>query len=265
MLTMLIFFILGLIFGSFLNVVVYRLNLSQSILGRSHCPNCKKKIRWHDNIPVLSFIILSAKCRDCGEKISYKYPLLEVLTGLVFALAGNYFFVFSSPNSWIETAFYLGAFFLLLIVFSYDLSHMEIPMIILWIAMGWIAVFYIFMDWISFNPQGGILSVRIYSGALAGVFAFLIFFALSAGSREKWMGMGDAYLALIVGFIVGWPAIFAALLLSFAIGAAAGVLLIIFGKKTMKSRIPFAPFLVTGTIIAVFLYQALPEIKYLLF
>jgi leader peptidase (prepilin peptidase)/N-methyltransferase len=79
-----IFFILGLIIGSFLNVVVYRLNLAESILGRSQCPHCKAKVRWYDNVPLLSFVLLGAKCRDCGEKISWQYPILEFFTGVVF-------------------------------------------------------------------------------------------------------------------------------------------------------------------------------------
>ena len=92
---LIIFLVLGLIVGSFLNVVVERLNLAESLLGRSHCPHCRKKIRWYDNVPVLSFMILRARCRDCEGKISWQYPAMEIMTGIIFVLAGNYFFFVS--------------------------------------------------------------------------------------------------------------------------------------------------------------------------
>ena len=119
-----IFLLFGLIIGSFLNAVVYRLNAVESLLERSHCPHCKKKIRWFDNIPLLSFILLSAKCRDCGEKISWQYPLVELTTGIVFALVGNYFFFSFDSSSWLLTDYYLVIFSLLFIVFVYDLKYM---------------------------------------------------------------------------------------------------------------------------------------------
>lgn len=261
---LIIFFIVGLIVGSFLNVVVYRLNLVESISGRSYCPRCQKKIRWYDNVPVLSFIILGTKCRDCGEKISWQYPLLEVATGVVFAFAGNYFFILSSPISWVETLFYLVIFSLLLVIFAYDAKYLEIPMIILWIAVGWTIIYFLFADWVNFNPQLGVMSLNIFSGAIGGITAFLFFFILVSVSREKWMGMGDAYLALLIGLILGWPKILFALMAAFMIGAITGLVLIFLKKKTIKSQIPFAPFMVIGTVAAIFIFQALPYIKYLL-
>jgi len=119
-----IFFLLGLIIGSFLNVVVYRLNAMETLLGRSHCPHCRKKIRWYDNVPILSFILLAAKCRDCGQKISWKYPIYEFLTGVIFMFIGNYFFSISFPITWITTAYYLIVFSLLLVIFAYDVDFM---------------------------------------------------------------------------------------------------------------------------------------------
>ncbi len=261
---LIIFFILGLIVGSFLNVVVYRLNLVESISGRSHCPRCKKNIRWYDNVPLVSFIILSARCRDCGEKISWQYPLLELATGIIFALVGNYFFALSSPVSWAETLFYLVVFSLLLVIFAYDAKYLEIPMIILWIAVGWTIIYFLFADWASFNPQLGVMSLNIFSGAIGGITAFLFFFILVSVSREKWMGMGDAYLALLIGLVLGWPKILFALMIAFTIGAIAGIVLIFLKKKTMKSQIPFAPFMVIGAMAAIFIFQALPYVKYLL-
>ncbi len=262
MIMFVIFFILGLIVGSFLNVVVYRLNLAESIWGRSHCPKCRAKIRWYDNIPVASFIILGTKCRDCGEPISWQYPIVELFTGVVFAATGNYFFSALDPQSWLATFYYLVIFSLLLVIFVYDFKFMEIPMIVVWLGVGVAVVYNLLIDWMNFNPAAGILTLNIFSGALGAALAFLFFFILVSVSRERWMGMGDAHLAILVGLVLGWPTILLALILAFGIGAVVGVALIAAKKKTMQSQIPFAPFLVTGAILAIFIYQAAPSFRY---
>ncbi|HDZ85806.1 MAG TPA: prepilin peptidase, partial [Candidatus Moranbacteria bacterium] len=146
----------------------------------------------------------------------------------------------------------------------YDLKFMEIPMIILWIAVGWTIIYFLFADWVSFNPQLGIMSLNIFSGAIGGGVAFLFFFILVSVSREKWMGMGDAYLALLIGLVLGWPKILFALMIAFTVGAIVGIILISVKKKTMKSQIPFAPFMVIGAVVTIFILQSLPYIKYLL-
>ena len=258
-----IFFIFGLIIGSFLNAVVYRLNGVESLLERSHCPKCKKKIRWFDNIPLLSFILLSAKCRDCGEKISWQYPLVELTTGIVFALIGNYFFFSFDSASWFLTAYYLVIFSLLLIVFVYDLQYMEIPMIIVWAGIILSMVYFLSVDWQNFHIAASILDLKIASGILGGLVAFLFFFGLAAYSKETWMGYGDAYIGMLAGIIVGWPNVIWMLMLSFTIGAIISVGLIFFRKKTMKSQIPFAPFLIAGVFLVTILPQIFPSLKYL--
>jgi prepilin signal peptidase PulO-like enzyme (type II secretory pathway) len=260
--TILIFFILGLIIGSFLNVVVYRLNLLESVMGRSYCPHCKAKVRWYDNVPLLSFLALSAKCRDCGEKISWQYPIVEFFTGIVFAFVGTYVFSVSDTSTWIESIYYLGAFSALMVVFVYDFKFMEISMLVLWTAVIWTIGFLIVLDWINYVPGVDLISLRTFSGLIAGIGAFLFFFALSAGSKEKWMGMGDAYVALLTGLIVGWPYVLGALMSAFTIGALFGIVLILMKKKTMQSQVPFAPFIVLGIFIAVFVPRIFPMIKY---
>jgi leader peptidase (prepilin peptidase) / N-methyltransferase len=259
---LIIFFILGLIIGSFINVVIVRLDVAESILGRSHCPHCKARIRWYDNIPLFSFTMLKTRCRDCGEKISWQYPLVEIATGVIFALVGGYFFDIANPQSWLETFHYLFIFSLLLVVFVYDLKFMEIPMIMIWIGTLWSVLYFLLADWMFFNPALGILSSRLFSGILAGIIAFLFFFILSSVSKEKWMGMGDAYLAFLAGLIVGWPTILIVLMLAFATGAVVGMALIYLKKKTMKSQVPFAPFIVLGVFLTVIIPVIFPAIKY---
>ena len=262
---LIIFLLFGLIIGSFLNAVVYRLNAVESLLERSHCPHCKKTVRWFDNVPLLSFILLSARCRDCGEKISWQYPIVELTTGIVFALLGNYFFNLADASSWLLTAYYLVIFSILLIIFVYDLKYMEIPMLILWIGVGVSLVYFVFSDWQSFHAATSILDLRTISGLLGGLVAGGFFFALAAYSKETWMGYGDAYLGILAGLVVGWPNIWGALLLSFTIGALISVGLIALRKKTMKSQVPFAPFLITGVFLMTILPQMFPMLKTLLF
>ncbi|MCK9379385.1 MAG: prepilin peptidase [Candidatus Moranbacteria bacterium] len=256
----LIFFIAGLIVGSFINVVVYRLNLAESMfVGRSMCPHCRAKIRWYDNIPLLSFVLLRAECRDCKGKISWEYPMVEFLTGVAFAGIGVWFFSLANYQTWIESGFLLVLFFLLLVIFAYDLKFMEIPMIFLWAGVGAAVLWLIFSDISNFSASNSIFSLRIVSGAIGAFVAWAFFFSMAFFSKEKWMGMGDAYLAILVGLTAGWPKIFFAFVLSFSLGAIFSIFLVIFKKKSMKSQVPFAPFLVAGTIATLFLYQAFPE------
>ncbi len=260
-----IFLLLGFIIGSFINAVVYRLNTLESLWDRSHCPKCKKTIKWHDNIPLISFLLLSAKCRDCGEKISWSYPLVEFSVGILFALTGSYFFVLENTATYLPTIFYLAMFSLLMIIFVYDLKYMEIPMMILWSAVGIAIGYYLFIDWKMFEGVSSIFSLNIFSGLLAGIIAFCFFFSLAYFSKETWMGYGDAYVGLLVGLLVGWPEIFMSLMLSFTIGALFGILLILFRRKTMKSQVPFAPFLVFGIFLTILLPEIFPQLKFFLF
>lgn len=268
--TIIIFLVLGLIVGSFLNVVVYRLKAAESFIsGRSHCPHCKSDIRWYDNIPVVSFILLEAKCRDCKKNISWQYPLVEIITGVVFSLIGAKFFIFENVSSWAETGYYLFIAGALIAVLVYDWLYMEIPSIIIWVSSGAAIIFNFFSDFYNFSSFsssfGSFWDLATQSGILAAVLAFLFFFLLSAKSGEKWMGMGDAYLAILLGLFLGWPKIILALFLSFLIGSVYGIILIILKKKNLKSQVPFAPFLVFGTFITLLAYNPIINWYFTLF
>lgn len=231
-------------------------------MERSHCPHCKKKVRWFDNMPLLSFVLLGAKCRDCGEKISWQYPTVEALTGIVFALLGTYFFNLYDFASFLLTAYYLTVFSILMIIFVYDFKYMEIPMLILWLGVGVSLAYFVFADWQSFHQAASVFELKTISGIIGGLIAGGFFWSLAAYSKETWMGYGDAYLGLLIGLIVGWPNIFVALMLSFTIGALVSVGLIAVSRKTMKSQVPFAPFLITGTFLTVILPQIFPSLTY---
>ncbi len=223
----LIIFILGLLVGSFLNCIVYWLEKKKrkNLLGRSFCPHCSHPLGFFDLIPLLSFIFLRGKCRYCGRKISWHYPLVELLTGLVFLLIFNYY---SAPG---EVFFLIVVSSLLIIVFSYDLKHCLIPSKVVY--LGIIITFF------KFN-------------LLSGLGMALFFFLIWLVSKGKWMGFGDVELAFLIGLLLGWPNVLTALFSAFLIGAIMGLVLMIFEKKKLKSRLPFGPFLVTGAFIGLF-------------
>jgi len=255
-----IFLVLGLIVGSFLNVVVYRLRVAETLVAdRSHCPHCKNLIAWYDNIPVLSFILLKFRCRNCQEKISWQYPLVEIFTGLVFALIGYRYFDAVDVSTWASTIYYLGIASFLIVIFVYDFLYLEIPGLVLWPAIGFAVVFNLVFDWGMAGFGNDVLNLATYSGTLGAVAAFLFFFLLVSVSKEKWMGMGDAYLVILLGLILGWPEILLGLMLAFTLGAFSGLALIALKKKKMGSQIPFAPFLVLGSLIAMFWYGPITD------
>lgn len=255
--TFLIFLVLGLIVGSFLNVVVYRLRVAEDlVMDRSHCPHCKTTIAWYDNIPVLSFILLKFRCRNCREKISWQYPLVEIFTGVVFALIGQGYFDALNVSTWATTIYYAGIASFLIVIFVYDFLYLEIPGLALWPAIGFAIVFNLFFDWGRVDLASlGVLGSSVYSGTLGAMAAFTFFFLMVVISKEKWMGMGDAYLVILLGLILGWPQILLALMLAFALGALSGIILILLKKKKMGSQIPFAPFLILGSLITLFWYM----------
>ena len=219
--------------GSFLNCVIYRLEKEESFLkGRSYCPRCKHKLGFLDLIPVLSFFMLRGRCRYCKEKISWQYPMVEISTAAIFLLIFN--FQFSIFN------FILACF--LIVIFVYDLKHYVIPDKVIYPAIG-VALVYDFLR-SDFLGKSDLL--------ISALGAAAFFLAIVLISRGKWMGVGDIKLAFLMGLILGYPNILVALFLAFLIGAIIGVGLMVFGKKTIKSEVPFGPFLVAGTFIALF-------------
>jgi len=256
-----LFFILGLIIGSFLNVLVCRLKESETLLGRSFCRSCKTQIRFYDNIPLLSFLLLGGKCRDCHAPISYRYPLLELVTALLFVLVGKIFFVPDDTVAFLQTGWLLMIVSLFLAIAVYDMMYMEIPVSLL------IASFLVTLTYFALSLALGLSSLSwgersvVTDGLLGGLAIALFFFALVYASKETWMGWGDVWLGGVAGMVVGLPAIFFFLTLSFGLGALIGVMLMLRQKKSLKSQIPFAPYLVLGTFLVLFLPYFFPLLK----
>lgn len=237
------FFFLGLAVGSFLNCVIYRLEKKESIIKiRSHCPKCKKTLSWMELIPVVSFILQRGKCRKCHKKISLQYPLVEIATGALFLLV----FDFTRFNL-VNIVFGLFVVSCLIIIFVYDLKHYIIPDEVIYPAILVAGIWYLVFGILIRDT-----SYEIRAPILAAIIAGSFFLAVILISKGKWMGVGDVKLAVFMGLVLGWPKIFLALFLAFLIGAFVSAILLILKKKTLKSEIPFGPFLSLATVIAVF-------------
>lgn len=235
-------FILGLCVGSFLNVLIDRIPRNESILGTSYCENCKKRLSWHDLIPLFSFALLGGKCRYCRKKISLYYPLVELITGALFVSV--FFSIYQLPITnyqLLSIIYHLFIVSSLIAIFFTDLKYGIIPDKIVYTA---ILVSFIYL---ILNPSS------LISALLAAFGAMLFFLFIIALTRGKGMGFGDVKLAFLMGLFLGFPKIVIALYLAFLTGAVAGVILILWGKKKLRgSTIPFGPFLVLATLITFF-------------
>ncbi len=237
-------FIFGACIGSFLNCVIYRSEQEKSLKGRSFCPNCKHELSWPDLFPVFSFLFLKGKCRYCKSKISWRYPLVELLTALIFLLIFN-LQISNLKILNIAFAFYIAC--VLIIIFVYDLKHYIIPDKILFPAIGIVGLVRI-LDF-SF----GILTFNhLLSYFFAVIVAAGFFLAIFLVSKGKWMGFGDVKLAVLMGLLLGLINVLVALFLAFFFGAIIGITLMAFRGKKLKSEIPFGPFLILGTFMAMF-------------
>ncbi|MBI1866460.1 MAG: prepilin peptidase, partial [Candidatus Staskawiczbacteria bacterium] len=205
-------FIFGLIIGSFLNCVIYRLEKEQSFLkGRSFCPHCKYNLIWRDLIPVFSFLFLGGKCRYCHKKISIQYPLVELAAGIMFVLIFNLKFEIFNQFEILQFPYLINLFFLfyiagsLIIIFVYDLKRYIILDKVLFPAIAIVFLYQLIFSFrfLNFNP--------LWAGL--GACAFFLFIFLVSGGR--WMGFGDVKLAFFMGLFLGYPNILAALFLAF--------------------------------------------------
>jgi leader peptidase (prepilin peptidase)/N-methyltransferase len=244
----------GLCIGSFLNVVIYRTEEEKSFAkGRSFCPSCKHSLNWKDLFPVFSFLFLGGKCRYCREKISIQYPLVELVTGLIFVLILNFKFEILNQFEifqFLNIIFWFYVASVLIIIFVYDLKHYLIPDNVLFPAIIIAGIYRIFEICLPAIGQGFSVSLLNYFYAILIGAGF--FFAIWFVSQGKWMGFGDVKLAILLGLILGFPNILVGLFLSFLFGAIIGVLLMVLQKKEAKSEVPFGPFLIFGTFVALF-------------
>jgi leader peptidase (prepilin peptidase)/N-methyltransferase len=235
-------FLIGLLCGSFLNSVIYRMKEIMSVFShRSHCPHCKEDLKWYDLVPLFSFIALSGKCRKCNKKISWQYPIVELSTALLFVWIYLYFGLSVMSISLMIISLFL------IVIFVYDLYYEIIPDVIMIPAIGiWILVWIgmVLFDYPMLSSFSNLIIGAIIAGALI---LFLV-----VATKGKGMGGADIKLAFLLGFIVGWPNVLVSLMMAFVLGAVVGIVLIIFKLKKMKSSIAFGPFLIAGFYFVLF-------------
>jgi leader peptidase (prepilin peptidase)/N-methyltransferase len=228
----LIVFIFGLIFGSFCNVVIYRLPHRASIITPgSHCPSCRAPIRPWDNIPLLSYLLLRGRCRACKEPFSLRYPSVELLTGVLYVLLW-FKFGFSIPF-----AVYAALTSTLLTVALIDYDHKIIPNTI---TLPGIVIGLGLSVWpLPITPLASLLGIL-----LGGAFFYLIALVSRGG-----MGGGDIKLIAMIGAFLGWQGAFFTIFSGALLGSLVGVILMLLGRKGRKDKVPFGPFLSSGAIL----------------
>ncbi len=245
---LIIFFILGSIFGSFINVLILRYKTGRSFVsGRSQCFSCSKKLEWYELVPILSFLFIGGKCLNCKSKISTQYPLVEFFTALMFSA------IFWKIGFSAILPLYLFSALILIAIFVYDFKHKIIPneMVILFNALSIVIL--------CISNFHTIQSFDFVLNFLAGPLLFTFFWFFWFVSDGKWMGFGDAKLALGVGWLLGFSGGIFAIMSAFWVGALASIMILTLQslnvKKygiSLKSEIPFAPFIIFGLFLQFF-------------
>ena len=246
----------GLIIGSFLNVVVLRRGAG-ALTGRSVCMSCGRQLGISDMVPVLSWVLLRGKCRQCGSRISIQYPLVELSTAIAFALFGGAYFAgilqsVTPVQLLLLSILYFVILALLIAIAAYDILHTIIP-------DGWVWIFNALALLLLFLPHP---VPHVFYLLAAGPIAAAPFFLLWFVSSGRWMGLGDAKLALGLGWLLGFPTGLVAGLSAFVLGSLVMVPLLVLGRVThstsfplgrlgltMKSEVPFGPFIIASALL----------------
>ena len=230
-------FILGLIVGSFVNVVICRLPRSQSVVkGRSKCPDCGKRLAWYDLIPIVSFLVLKRRCRNCKVPISWTYPLIELYSGLVFLVSYQLF----SPDGLVNWLFIVFVLELFLILGLIDLRHLILPDSLLIVLLGGslsvLAIsklFDIYLGW----------PMSVASSFIGAAILFSVLFVMWLLSKGQWLGFGDVKLAGIIGLIFGFWGGLAILYAAVVLGALLGLVLLLTHRANLKTKLPLGTFI----------------------
>ena len=233
-------FCLGAIIGSFLNVCIYRIPKDYSlIVPSSFCPNCKSPIKWFDNIPLISYIILGGKCRNCKEKISIRYLIVELINAILFVL------LYKKFGLSLEFLSNIVLFSFLIVIAFIDLEYQLIFDITSFPLIGIGFIFSLILPgWSLINSLIGML-VGAVTLLIVGYLSIVFF-------KKEGMGLGDVKLAAGIGTFLGWKGVLLTLILSFFLGAIIGGILILLHKKKMSGYIPFGPFIALSNILVVF-------------
>ncbi len=234
---LLLFTLLGLMVGSFLNVCIYRLPRHESIVfPASHCTGCGKPIQWYHNIPVVSWLLLRGRCASCGERISVMYPLVEALTGAVFAI---HFLVFGLDILLVPRLLFACGLIVLAFI---DLRHRILPNPI---TLGGTLVGFLFSLALPPGWLASIIGVLIGGGVL-----FIVGELYLRLRGIEGMGLGDVKMLAMIGAFLGWKAVLVTLVLSSLSGALVGSIILVSHKGDMKYQLPFGTFLSAAALVA---------------
>lgn len=234
------FFVLGAIFGSFGNVIIYRLPKDESVVTpRSSCQNCKAPVKWYDNIPILSWFILGGRCRSCKVEFSFRYPLVEFLMGALFAGAFYYF-----GFSWTLLEAQIFIFGLVICTFI-DFDHMILPdeFTLSGIVIGLMGA--------ALSPEREFMDA-FWGVLFGGGFLWGMAYIYYVLTNNEGMGGGDIKLLAWVGAVLGWKAIPFVILTSAIIGSVVGLTMASRSKTGLKTVIPFGPYLALGALLYLF-------------
>jgi leader peptidase (prepilin peptidase)/N-methyltransferase len=227
----------GAVIGSFLNVCIYRVPLKKSIVWPSSaCPHCQRELSWYENIPIVSWLVLRARCRTCGAAIGIRYPLVEALTAVMFALAWRYY----GPGPLLASRLIFGC--ALIVLFAIDLEHQLLPNVI---TLPGIIVGFLFSLFAAPGWMASLIGILIGGGAL-----WLIAEAYYRIRHEEGLGMGDVKMLAMIGAFLGWQQTLMTLMLASLSGSVIGVGLIASRRGGMKHALPFGTFLALGAAAA---------------
>jgi leader peptidase (prepilin peptidase)/N-methyltransferase len=229
--------VFGLAVGSFLNVCIYRIPRNQSLaFPPSRCPQCGTRLRWVDNIPVVSWLALRGRCRQCGATISKQYPIVEILTAILFMVV-----VFLTPPGWLLVSRLLFTA-ILIVLFAIDLELQILPNAI---TLPAIAVGFAFSFVVPPGPMPALLGILLGAGLL---------YAIAAGyyllRKEEGLGMGDVKMLAMIGAFLGWRAVLLTLVLSSFAGALVGVTIMALRREGLRYALPFGTFLALGAFVS---------------
>ena len=235
-------FILGACLGSFSNVCIYRLPINKKIIsGRSFCPRCKKKLNWFDNLPLISFLFLNGKCRKCKKVIPLRYFIVEITTGIIFLL------IYLNYNDLSTIIFLLVLSLIYIIIFFIDLENFIIPDSLSFSVMT-IALLKNFLP--NFNTNFiHEINQSIIGGMVGYLSIWLIIYLYKTFKKIDGMGFGDAKLMAGIGLLFGWQSIPFILFVSSILGLIFVVPSLIKKQKTMRTEIPFGPFIIAACLI----------------
>ncbi len=236
-----IIFLSGLTMGSFINSWIWRVRENVKIFsGKSICVNCRRKLSWYENIPLVSFIFLRGTCKICKKAIPKQYPLVEFGLAMVFMWR---FHGYLAATKFDCLQIYRDVFFILIlsVIFIYDALYKLVLLPVVWlgILVGVIFNYKIFLN----LPNHGL---GILISVIIGALFFGVQWLVSSG---KWIGVGDIYLGVLMGVWLGWKEILIALLLAYVAAAIYGLFMILLRQKKWKSEIPLAPFLTLATFV----------------